>query len=77
MLTSSTSCVNLIKAHHCSTSCEQRREMDSAGPMQSQLRQNNEELLDYLKGLESWEEEMREKDQTLVKNRSILKEVHH
>ena len=51
--------------------------MDSAGPMQSQLRQNNEELLDYLKGLESWEEEMREKDQTLVKNRSILKEVHH
>ena len=51
--------------------------MDSAGRMQSQLRQNNEELLDYLKGLEGWEEEMREKDQTLVKNRSILKEVYH
>lgn len=49
--------------------------MDSAGRMQNQLRQNNEELLDYLKGLESWEEEMREKDQSLSKNRSILKEV--
>ena len=43
--------------------------------MQSQLRQNNDEILDYLKGLESWEEEMREKDQTLSKNRSILKQV--
>ena len=49
--------------------------MDPAG-LQVQMRQNNEELLDYLKGLDSWEEEMREKDQRLVKNKSILKEVH-
>ena len=39
------------------------------------LRQNNDELLDYIRGLDNWEEEMREKDETLSKNRSILKEV--
>ena len=43
--------------------------------MQAQVRVNNEEFLDYLKSLESWEDEMREKDQALSKNRSILKEV--
>ena len=48
---------------------------DPAGLMQMQLRQNNDELLDYLKGLDTWETEMKEKDQSLVKNKSILKEV--
>lgn len=43
--------------------------------MQVHLRQNNDELQDYLKGLDSWEEEMKEKDQKLMKNKSILKEV--
>lgn len=49
--------------------------MDPPGQMQMQLRQNNEELLDYLKGLDSWEDEIKEKDQKLTKNKSILKEV--
>ena len=40
--------------------------------LQMQLRQNNEELTDYLKGLDDWEEEMKEKDQSLSKNKSIL-----
>ena len=43
--------------------------------LQMQLRQNNEELTDYLKGLDDWEEEMKEKDQSLSRNKSILKEV--
>ena len=43
--------------------------------LQMQLRQNNEELTDYLKGLDDWEEEMKEKDQSLSKNKSILREV--
>ena len=46
-----------------------------ANLMQVHLRRNNEELQDYLKGLDSWEEEMKEKDQGLVKKKSILKEV--
>ena len=49
--------------------------MESAGRMQTQLRNNNDELLDYLKGLESWEDEIRERDENLSKNKSILKEV--
>lgn len=44
--------------------------------LQMQLKQNNEELLDFLKGLDNWEEEMKEKDQGLAKNKSILKEVY-
>ena len=48
--------------------------MDPAG-LQMNLRQNNEELIDYIKGLDSWEKEMKEKDERLSKNKSILKEV--
>ena len=40
--------------------------------LQMQLQQNNEELTDYLKGLDDWEEEMKEKDLSLSKNQSIL-----
>jgi len=43
--------------------------------LQLQLRHNTEELQDYLKGLESWEEEMKAKDRGLSKNKPILKEV--
>ena len=48
--------------------------MDPAG-LQMNLRQNNEELIDYIKGLDSWEKEMKEKDERFSKNKSILKEV--
>lgn len=46
-----------------------------ASMLQLQLRHNTEELQDYLKGLESWEEEMKAKDRGLSKNKPILKEV--
>ena len=73
--------LTLINAHFsvytaCSRASVARpTEMDPAGLMQIHLRQNNDELLDYLKGLDSWEEEMKEKDEKLTKNKSILKEV--
>lgn len=43
--------------------------------MQMQIKNNASDLQDYLKGLESWEEDMKEKDAALSKHKSILKEV--
>ena len=43
--------------------------------MQLRLRQNNDELQDYLRDLESWEEEIKSKDRDLSERRSILKDV--
>ena len=46
-----------------------------AGLMQMQLRHNAEDLQGYLKDLQSWEEEIKEKDRNLSKQKPILKEV--
>ncbi len=46
-----------------------------AARMQMQLRHNAEDLQSYLRELDSWEEEMRRKDESLRKEKPILKEV--
>ena len=46
-----------------------------AGQMQMQLRHNAEDLQSYLKDLQSWEDEIKEKDKNLSKQKPILKEV--
>ena len=48
---------------------------ERAGLMQMQLRHNADELQSYLKDLQSWEEEIKEKDKSLSKQKPILKEV--
>jgi len=51
--------------------------MDSsrATAMQMQLRHNTEDLQDFLRDLETWESEIKEKDNSLKKQKPILKEV--
>lgn len=46
-----------------------------AGMMQMQLRHNADDLQSYLKDLQSWEDEIKEKDRNLSKQKPILKEV--
>jgi 1,4-dihydroxy-2-naphthoate octaprenyltransferase len=46
-----------------------------ATAMQMQIRQNAADLEDFMKGLDSWEEEIKEKDKSLTKQKPILKEV--
>lgn len=48
---------------------------ERAGMMQMQLRHNADELQSYLKDLQSWEDEIKEKDKNLSKQKPILKEV--
>ena len=50
------------------------RAMDP-GFMQMQLRNNAADLESYLKDLQSWENEIKEKDKNLSKQKPILKEV--
>lgn len=50
-------------------------ERDQAMRVQMQLRHNAEDLQSYLRELESWEEEMKLKDESLSKKKPILKEV--
>ena len=46
-----------------------------AAAMQLQLRQNAEDLQDYLRDLETWEGEIKKKDDSLRRQKPILKEV--
>jgi 1,4-dihydroxy-2-naphthoate octaprenyltransferase len=46
-----------------------------ATAMQMQIRQNAADLEDFMKGLDSWEEEIKEKDKSLARQKPILKEV--
>ena len=46
-----------------------------AGLMQMQLRYNAEDLQKYLQDLQDWEDEIKEKDRNLSKQKPILKEV--
>ena len=48
---------------------------EKAGLMQMQIRNNASDLQDYLKGLEDWEADIKEKDAALSSHKSILKEV--
>ena len=45
------------------------------GFMPMQIRNNASDLQDYLKGLEDWETDVKEKDAALSSHKSILKEV--
>ena len=51
--------------------------MDSekAAMLQLQLKHNAEELQEYLRELEGWEEEMKQKDEQLSKRKPILKQA--
>ena len=46
-----------------------------ATAMQLQLRHNAEDLQDYLRDLETWESEIKKKDDSLRRQKPILKEV--
>ena len=46
-----------------------------AGFMPMQVRNNASDLQNYLKGLEDWEADVKEKDVALSSHKSILKEV--
>ena len=46
-----------------------------AATMQLQLRHNAEDLQDYLRDLETWESEIKKKDDSLRRRKPILKEV--
>jgi len=46
-----------------------------AALMQMQIKHNATDLQDYLKGLDSWEADMKQKDAQLSAHTSILKEV--
>ena len=48
---------------------------EQAGLMQMQLCHNAEDLQTYLKDLQDWEDEIKEKDRNLSKQKPILKEV--
>ena len=43
--------------------------------LQLQLRRNAEEMQEYMKGLENWEEEIKQRDTMLKKQKPILKKV--
>ena len=43
-----------------------------AGFMQMQIRNNASDLQDYLKGLEDWDADVKEKDAALSSHKSIL-----
>jgi len=43
--------------------------------MQMHVKRNADELQGYLKGLESWEEDIKKKDEGLSRRKPILKEV--
>ena len=46
-----------------------------AALMQMRIRNNAGDLQDYLKGLDSWEEQIKKKDASLSRQKPILKEV--
>lgn len=46
-----------------------------ATQMQMQVRRNAEELKSFLDDLESWEEDIKKKDENLSRQKPILKEV--
>ncbi len=48
----------------------------AAALMQVQVRRNAEDLQSYMKGLESWEEDIKKKDESLSRQKPILKEVY-
>lgn len=45
--------------------------------LQLQVRQNSEDLQDYLRDLGNWEDEIKKKDAMLYKQKPVLKKVNH
>ena len=50
-------------------------DVNQASLMQLQIKNNAADLEDFMKGLESWEDEIKEKDRNLSNQKPILKEV--
>lgn len=46
------------------------------GLLQMQLKRNNEDMRDMLQSLDSWEEEIKKRDELLKKQKPILKKVY-
>ena len=46
-----------------------------AALMQMRIKQNADDLQDFMKDLESWEKDIKEKDANLTRKKPILKEV--
>ena len=45
------------------------------GLMQVHLKQNAEEMQEYLRGLDNWEEDMKKRDELMKKQKPVLKKV--
>lgn len=60
----------LIRAHISIT-------MADPALLQLQVRQNSEDLQDYLRELGNWEDEIKKKDAMLYKQKPVLKKVNH
>ncbi len=50
-------------------------DVNQAALMQMHIKNNAEDMNEFMKGLESWEDEIKEKDHNLSKQKPILKEV--
>ena len=63
-------CLIPIRAHIIIT-------MADPALLQLQVRQNSEDLQDYLRDLGNWEDEIKKKDAMLYKQKPVLKKVNH
>jgi len=49
--------------------------MDNAALFQRTIKENNDDLQDFLDGMKSWEDEIKKKDELLSKQKPILKKA--
>lgn len=49
--------------------------MDNAALFQKTVKENNDDLKDFLEGMKSWEDEIKKKDELLSKQKPILKKA--
>jgi len=49
--------------------------MDSAALFQRSVKENSDDLHEFLEGIKSWEDEIKKKDELLSKQKPILKKV--
>jgi len=49
--------------------------MDNAALFQRTVKENNDDLQDFLDGMKSWEDEIKKKDELLSKQKPILKKA--
>ena len=49
--------------------------MDNGALFQRTIKENNDDLQDFLEGMKSWEDEIKKKDELLNKQKPILKKA--